>query len=68
MNPLTLLGVLLFIGGILIFIFKLISYNRRKDGHERESSNLPSRRINFFQILAIIFIAMAVFIKLLLGD
>lgn len=70
MNTLTLIGALFFFAGLLIFGFKLISYNRRKygDDGEKESSYLPSSGMNMVHILAIILIMMAMFIIYLYGD
>ncbi|MCH7612112.1 MAG: hypothetical protein IIB95_02115 [Candidatus Marinimicrobia bacterium] len=70
MNSLTLIGALFFFGGLLIFSFKLISYNKRKYGDEgeKESSYLPSSGMNMVHILAIILILMAIFIIYLFGD
>ncbi len=70
MNSLTLIGVLFFFVGLLVFSFKLISYNRRKYSEEGEPNSTyhPTSGMNIYRVLSIVLILMAFFIIYLLGD
>jgi len=61
MDPLNLIGIVLFFGGLLIFSFKLSHYNRRKYGPQ-SSDQTASTSPSLVQMLSLIILALALVI------
>jgi len=64
MDPLTLIGLLLFFGGLMIFSFKLSQYNRRKFDPDSPAQTQSKSR-STLQLLSMIILALALVIYFL---